>query len=378
MLRLLGRWLLGTCLISWRYLWMTTPLHREEHRVSSADDLPPALPPELSDEEVQLAGSGVGPLYHRRFIVHIDAAQCSARELMDMVVREFSTFVPREVIAISREQEGRLKVGHRFVVQMPGPWNGPVRVIQVEQHSLRLVTLDGHLEAGQIEFSAADTDEGLTFRIETWSRCASRAVWLLYAQLRLAKEIQFNMWVRFCLSAARRAGGRPHDGVRAITCEVPELALPREERNGGLRIGHETPTAPEVFPFRFAASYRPLAALFGITPRTAKVELTPDDMQIRFGPWRLRTSCANVGAIERSSDLSWPKTAGPARLSVVDKGITFATCGQRAVCLHFREPVSALLPTGRLKHPGATITVADPDAFISALRRRGGGSDQPG
>ena len=36
---------------------------------------------------------------------------------------------------------------------------------------------------------------------------------LLYTSLRLAKEVQLNMWVRFCLAAARTAGGRHADGV---------------------------------------------------------------------------------------------------------------------------------------------------------------------
>jgi hypothetical protein len=35
----------------------------------------------------------------------------------------------------------------------------------------------------------------------------------------------------------------------------------------------------------------------------------------------------------------------------------------------FVEPVPAIEPTGRLRHPGATVTVADPDALAAALRR---------
>ena len=47
-----------------------------------------------------------------------------------------------------------MEVGDEYVVRMPGPWDGPVRVVEVTPTSFRLATLDGHLEAGQIEFRA--------------------------------------------------------------------------------------------------------------------------------------------------------------------------------------------------------------------------------
>lgn len=51
-------------------------------------------------------------------------------------------------------------------------------------------------------------DSRLRFEIEAWARPSSEAVHVLYSCLQLAKEIQLNMWVRFCQSAARLAGGR--------------------------------------------------------------------------------------------------------------------------------------------------------------------------
>ena len=48
-------------------------------------------------------------------------------------------------------EKGRMRVGDEFVVRMAGPWDGPVRVSNVSDHSFRLITLERHLEAGQIE-----------------------------------------------------------------------------------------------------------------------------------------------------------------------------------------------------------------------------------
>lgn len=122
-------------------------------------------------------------------------------------------------------------------------------------------------------------------------------------------------------------------------------------------------------PFRFARAYRLPALAFGVTPQTAHVDLTDHELVVRFGFWRLRTPVSNVEGVERTGGFSLLKTAGPPRLSLADKGVTFATNGDDAVCVRFHEPVSVLDPTGRLRHPGATLTVADPDAVLARFPR---------
>ena len=74
-------------------------------------------------------------------------------------------------------------------------------------------------------------------------------------------------------------------------------------------------------------------------------------------------------AVHRTGGYAWLKTAGPPHLSLVDRGVTFATNGDRGVCLMLRDPVPGIDPTGRIRHPGVTLTVADPDGFEEALRR---------
>jgi hypothetical protein len=117
------------------------------------------------------------------------------------------------------------------------------------------------------------------------------------------------------------------------------------------------------FPFRFAPAYLAAALPFGVTPRTAWVQLD-DHLTVRFGPWHLRTSLSNITGVEQSWNYSFVKTAGPAHLSFTDRGVTFATNGDRGLCVCFGEPVRALWP---LSHPGATMTVADIDGLQQAL-----------
>jgi hypothetical protein len=121
------------------------------------------------------------------------------------------------------------------------------------------------------------------------------------------------------------------------------------------------------FAFRFAPSYRAPALLFGVTPATASVQVQDGRLRVRFGLWRLDTPLANVAGHELTGGFGWLKTAGPAHLSLADHGVTFATNGDRALCVRFTEPVKALDPTGRLRHPGATMTVADPEGLAAAI-----------
>ncbi len=372
MLTLLARWLLGTLLVSWRYLWTTVPLHREELRGGGAEDLPPHIPDELLDEQVQLAAGGVGPMFHRRFRVRIADSRLSPDELLAAVLGGFHRFVPREVVGIRREETGLLAVGEQFVVEMPGPWNGPVRVVQADAGCLRLATLQGHLEAGQVQFRSYEDSGHLVFEVEAWARCATALVQLLYVRLRLAKEIQLNMWVRFCRSAVRAAHGRLVDGVHISTRYVPAESLPvrRPEHPGQPARVEErmSQMSEQRFPFRFAPSYRLAALLFGVTPASTELVLTDDELRVRFGLWRLRTPRSNIASVEESGGFLWVKNAGPAHLSLVDHGVTFATNGEHAVCVQFVEPVKVMDPTGRLRHPGMTATVADPAGLVAALR----------
>jgi len=124
------------------------------------------------------------------------------------------------------------------------------------------------------------------------------------------------------------------------------------------------------FAFRFDPAYRLPALVFGIIPATAWVEVDDEDLHVRFGPWSLRTPRSNVAGVEETGGFHFVKTAGPAHLSFSDRGVTFATNADRAVCVRFHQPVRAIDPAGLIRHPGATLTVADPSTLIAALEAR--------
>jgi hypothetical protein len=123
------------------------------------------------------------------------------------------------------------------------------------------------------------------------------------------------------------------------------------------------------FDFAFDPRYRIAGLPFGVLPATTWVEVGDGRLRARFGWWRLETDLTNVDDVQTSGGYSFVKTAGPAHLSLTDRGVTFATNGDRGVCVTFHRPVGAIDPTGRIRHPGATFTVADVDGLVAALRR---------
>ncbi|WP_237735772.1 DUF1990 family protein [Streptomyces sp. AA1529] len=212
----------GVLLVSWEYMWRVTALHRSEVAGDSGD-LPPPLPPDRVDELTKRLTDGVGPMFHRRFGVRIQGARMSPEELIGAVAADLNRPAPSTVAVFhkTRGGPGPARPGDEYRVQMPGPWDGPVRVLHRDPVTIRLGTLHGHLEAGQIEFTADDPGDGLRFHVEAWSRAGDWWADLLYSRLRVAKEIQFNMWVHFALGAAAIAGGRAQGGVTIETRGIP-------------------------------------------------------------------------------------------------------------------------------------------------------------
>jgi hypothetical protein len=121
------------------------------------------------------------------------------------------------------------------------------------------------------------------------------------------------------------------------------------------------------FEFRFAAAYARAARPFGITPHNAWVEVGDRDLEVRYGRWRVITPLSNLTTVEITGPYRFVKTAGPPRLGITDLGLTFASNGDRGVLLSFRRKVAGL---GPLRHPELTVTVADPQALVAAIRSR--------
>lgn len=160
---------------------------------------------------VQRVRDGQGALYHRHFWIDFTDADLAPDEVIAALAADLNAAAPGEVSSFETaddEASRSLQEGTELVVRLPGPWDGPVRVIDRTPASFAFATLDGHMEAGQIEFRAGTTERGHTrFEIETWARSGDDRFRVLNDALPLAREAQAFMWAHFCSRMPKLAGG---------------------------------------------------------------------------------------------------------------------------------------------------------------------------
>lgn len=219
---------MGVALTSWDYMWRSTPLHRREALEPGADGhLPPPLPDGVDATEVMGVDAGVGPLFHRRYRTAIRDARLTPQALLRELTADLNRAAPtkfaRFVKVLGDPQA--MTPGDELVVRMPGPWDGPVRVVAHDDRSFRLATLAGHLEAGQIEFRVL-ADRMLGFEIESWARSGDRLAHLMYDRVGMAKEIQLHMWISFLEGVVSLSGGRMTGGIEIDTHRIEAGFVP--------------------------------------------------------------------------------------------------------------------------------------------------------
>lgn len=121
------------------------------------------------------------------------------------------------------------------------------------------------------------------------------------------------------------------------------------------------------FEFDFSRDVQRWNRLFGVNSRSAYLLVDDGDLIAHFGPWTLTTTLNNIVDATITGPYRLWRVAGPARLSLADRGLTFATTTRTGLCLTFRSPVPGIDPLGILHHPNLTVTVKDPRALAKAL-----------
>ena len=207
-------------------MWRTTPFHRVEEAGSWQEDAPPPMPGAVLDEQVQRVGDGSGVFFHRRYVARIRDAALSSEELMSRLQGDPDRAAPTEFATFKKvlgDSDGVMRPGDEYVVRMPGPWDGPVRVARSPR------TVSASSRSADIS-KRARSPSGLTAptgrsssRSSRGRAAGDRLSDLLYDRLRMSKEIQLHMWTSFLERVLRMSGGTRDGRLEIHTRRVEEL-----------------------------------------------------------------------------------------------------------------------------------------------------------
>lgn len=181
---------------------------------------------------------GVGAKFHRTYSITFKSSREAALQAMRKLQEDPNKFSPK-LLATFDKLDGapkRLQKNDHFQIYISGPWNGPVRVEEVREDGFRFVTLEGHLEAGEITFSVVQHDERhYRFVIESYARSKDYLVDLAYDKIPVAKFAQTEMWRNFCQAFAQTAlecQGYKGSDISNLMSEVEVITERRDEKTG--------------------------------------------------------------------------------------------------------------------------------------------------
>jgi uncharacterized protein (UPF0548 family) len=210
------------------------PVRERRRDVARLPDAPALdVPAAAGRPAVQTEADGTGPRFHRRYRVRIGDSALSPEDVIGRLAANPDAFVPTETARFEKTfgDPGPMTVGDEYEVHPTGPWRAPVRVAAFSARSFTLVTLEGHLEAGVIRFSAAPGSHGrgtIVFTVESWARSATTAVNVAYDTLGVARAAQQATWTFLCQSVASECGRRLGP-VDVLTEREPEPQAPRRD-----------------------------------------------------------------------------------------------------------------------------------------------------
>lgn len=189
----------------------------------------PKTDPKKSKEEnrpLQPAPDGVGPLYQRDYAGVIVGSRLTPEEIVWKIRMDFPSFSPRLLASFSRTDGecSPLERGDTMHIFMPGAGRCAVVASHLEDRTLTLRTLKGHIEAGMITFGA-DYDEAgrIVFRIRSRSRIDHPLRWVGYRLLGV--HMQTEIWTTYVRRVAEACGGELLGGVSCSMDRTRERPL---------------------------------------------------------------------------------------------------------------------------------------------------------
>lgn len=175
-----------------------TPLESGLRRL--ADELPEVLPDE-----------GVGSLKKKRFMADIRGSRFTAPQLFRHFRENIQSIVPFDFEA-EPGAPAEVRLGSTLTGRLPLRGNFQVRVEELSERHMTLVTLQGHPLAGAVSFYFDEHGEQIFFEIQVYARAADVADWVaMKAGAEFAQDVT---WSRVVQRVVEESGGTAVEGIQ--------------------------------------------------------------------------------------------------------------------------------------------------------------------
>ncbi|HYD51885.1 MAG TPA: NAD-dependent epimerase/dehydratase family protein [Gemmatimonadaceae bacterium] len=168
----------------------------------------------LADAQVeQTPREGVGALQRKRFWVDVVRSRMTPDELIAHVRTHFGEMMPGFVgVAVEPGTAETLDLDETLTLSLPLRGHIQVRVAELEDRRITLVTLEGHPLAGLVRFTAGYEGDALRFEVSVYDRASN--VLDLVMMRTVGDLLQNRTWETLAENVARASGGEPRDGVQ--------------------------------------------------------------------------------------------------------------------------------------------------------------------
>jgi NADH dehydrogenase len=164
-----------------------------------------ALPEQVPDE-------GVGALERKRFWADIFGSPFSAEGLFEIFRRHFAELTAVHLpVAVEPGTTAEIEPGATITMSLPLRGTVQVRVDEIRERRMTLVTVDGHPLAGAVRFLAEERGPGLRFEIQTYDRPATIPDWVMIRSV--GGAVQSRTWQETIERVVAASGGLAPGGV---------------------------------------------------------------------------------------------------------------------------------------------------------------------
>lgn len=176
-----------------------------------------------AEQPEQLPSEGVGPLTRKRFWVDVRDTSLDADRLFDHVRCHLAELM-RPMVQIKNGADGDRAVeeGDTLTMEIPVRGEVQVRIAEVMDRRLTLLTVAGHPIAGAVRFLVEPRDGALHFEIQVYDRPATVIDQLMMRTV--GHWLQQNAWVSTAQRVAGAAGGTASE-VQSSSEELDEREL---------------------------------------------------------------------------------------------------------------------------------------------------------